>query len=254
MTSRSRWKDEEKETLISIWYSFSREAILKLLNNRTWKSIERKAEELKIERKRIEPEQSKIFPNWLIGEMIGDGHISKDGVYKHTTKYMEYAIFLKEKFEKIGIHVNLFKNDTFDKRTQKIYKRYLLGTRSNFKEYRKIWYPENKKIIPDDLILNDEVLFHLIIGDGSVGNHEGSSFMIATEGFSINSVNSLKEKLSKMGIEVSIMKNKNLYIKRNIKNKFIFKRIIDSFKIPKCYEYKINALRRWAESSSRIKK
>jgi len=177
--------------------------------------------------------------------MLSDGHITRRGVYSHTTKYEEYANFLSDKFKLHGVHTNINFDHRFDKRTGKYYSRFMLKTLSIFKEHRRIWYPEEIKIVPEGLELNDEMLTHLILGDGSC-SHGDSSFIISTEAFDDESKNRLLNYLTCYGITCWIIRTGNVHISRCDQNKIIFRKFVESCTVPSCYSYKISGIRDWS--------
>ena len=96
---KSKWDESQINLLCKVWKEFKQKDILNLFPERTWKSIQRKAECLNLKRSRVFAKQCEYIPNWIVGELLGDGSVGVEGKYAHTTKYREYAEFLKKKFE-----------------------------------------------------------------------------------------------------------------------------------------------------------
>ena len=239
-----KWNKNEFPILEKMWKDETKDVLVKYFG-RSWKSICRKAETLRFKRPRMP--HTLCFegkePDWLIGEMLGDGHISKCGQYCHTSKYLDYTLFLENKFKSIDIFFKYWKNSTYDKRTKKTYHRYLSKTRCVFKDFRSRWYPYGKKIIPQDICLTDEVVYHWILGDGSISNE---TFRLFTMGFDIDSIHIARSKLNDYGLATNINKDGNLYIKKNLSNMKKTKQFVREFDPPQCYQYKFERLKKWS--------
>lgn len=154
-----------------------------------------------IEHKKIKltNQQSEI----LTGLMLGDGclELHKNG------KNASLRITRQKTDEKyIYYHGNLFANfnvkinsyDYFDKRTNKTYSRITLTTKVNptFTEWHKKWYPFNKKIVPNELILTPLVLSTWFADDGCVIIKPGRyALKLSTHGFLKKEVMFLKNQL-----------------------------------------------------------
>ncbi len=242
------WSGVEKELLTQIWAADSKISILEQIP-RSWKAIRRQAEHLKLKRFRAPygdglkkiptPTESDFTPAWFIGEMLSDGHIDRQGRYCHTTKHKSYAKFLLSKFEDWEIPTNIKDCPYYDKRTQKTYDRTLLRTRSIFKSLRQKWY-QPTKIVPQDIHINDEVFHHWIMGDGSI---VGGTFRLSTMGFDGNSLKLLHNTLIEYGLQTTIEKTGNIYIKRIDENKKVLSRLTGLDWA--CYDYKKERIKHW---------
>lgn len=234
--------------LASIWESEKRSEILRLLDGREWPSIRRKAQRMNIKRKHpLYKNQHKIYKeyDWINGELLSDGHIDKQGRYCHTTKHKEYADFLTKKFASIKVTTSTYDDRRLEERTGNYYERTMLRTPSVFKSLREKWYPNGHKEIPSDIEINNESLWHWFLGDGSVRSG-GKGFYFATMGFSDRSLDICKLSLNNLGINVTVSKNRCLYVLKNIDNKIIFSDMLsDDEYAPECYNYKINRLKQW---------
>ena len=228
-------------TLSNIWATGSKTDILGQLP-RSWKAIKRQAENMGLKRVRGpygDQHQKGAYktvkiPSWLIGEMLSDGHVDMQGRYCHTTKYQKYARFLESRFNSIGVSTKIYPNQYFDKRTNKTYSRFMLKTRSIFKKLRTEWY-QPYKMVPEETQINDEVLHHWIMGDGSIVN---GTFRLATMGFSDDSLQTLQNALSSYGLDVTLQKSRNIYVRRNAGNKQTVCQLIDRKLEWNCYSYK----------------
>jgi hypothetical protein len=112
-----------------------------------------------------------------------------------------------------------------------------------FTEQYKRWYPERKKIIPEDLILTSDICKHWYYGDGYLGNSHGriNNIVLYTNGFSDIDRELLQEKLlTQLGFYSSVMNAGQIYIGKNHFMDFLSH--IGDCKIP-CFEYK------WATES-----
>ena len=242
-----KWSDSDISLLKKLWFNTSKEDLMRIFQGRTWKSLQRKSDRLKLKRyKRYRATNDpylKIEP-WIEGEMLSDGHISKSGQYCHTTKYGVYADFLREKFSSIDMTVTIYPHSYIDKRTNKKYSRCFVRTRSFFKEYRDRWYENKKKIVPDNLVVNDSLFLHWFLGDGTV-NKIGYGFSLATMGFDPRDVNKLRNKLLEYGLDSSITKENNIYILKTKKNINKISNFLKNIDYPKCYAYKFGRLKIW---------
>ena len=237
----NRWNDYEIEILRNKYGNTSKEKLLNFLKNRTWRGVRRKAQRLSLKRGR---EQKDKMPSWFYGELASDRHIENNtGRYLHTTKYEDYAFFLKNKFLEEGIDCNVYNNSFFDKRTKKRYYRTIVQTKCIFKNIRLKWYFDGKKIIPRDLIIDDEYMFHFILGDGTIEKN-GNALKLCTMDYDNDSIILFSELLRKYGVSPSILKDGNIAISKK-GNKDFCNRILNIFEFPECYLYKKDRLFLW---------
>jgi DNA-binding transcriptional regulator WhiA len=247
----NKWSLEETRKLCQIWEKKSRKHILQIFSNRSWQSIRRKSQSIHLSRLRkykydyVRENLSKSFredmDNWLIGEMLGDGHIDRQGRYCHTCKFKEHLDLLSGLFAKYNIPVKINKNTYKDKRTNNTYQRYLLRSPSIFQSARKKWY-NNKKICPY-IKLDTTILFHWFLGDGTISK-KGSSMKLCTMGFYPNCLNNLVNYCNDFGLTVKIQKDNNFYIPKLDNNKKIMAKLTD-LSWPTCYAYKLERLKMW---------
>jgi LAGLIDADG DNA endonuclease family protein len=247
-----RWNDIEVGILKRDWFNSRKESLIESFSGRSWRCLERKAASLGLKRQRrlysYEPQINKL-PEWLQGELIGDGHIDPSGRYSHTTKYREYGDFLARKFAAMGLSTTVSDNSAFDKRTQKTYFRSLVRTKSVFKAARKKWYGPSKKTIPPNLEMSGEMLFHWIIGDGCVNTN--MAFTLATCDFDIEDVEKLIVMLKMFGVSANRNKHGNIiHIRRIEQNRCKIKKLMREWVFPECYSYKKKKLLYWVSSKS----
>lgn len=128
----------------------------------------------------------------LIGLMLGDGSLSTLSSVNTSrlsvTRNEKDLDFLNKNYEifKDFCLSKIIIAKRFDKRTNKIYNSCYFQSRycKQFGEYRKKWYPNDIKIIPRDLQLNDQILYQWFCDDGCIisrNNHLEAKF--ATHGF-----------------------------------------------------------------------
>lgn len=130
--------------------------------------------------------------NYLYGAMLGDGCLSKsnkgiNSQFIYTSKSFQHVEFVSKPFEKILYKEGLKHTTINDKRTGKSYGRYTFRTITDigFENERTIWYPNNKKHIPNNLKLNPEICLIWYIGDGGIYNVNGTQYIkISTHCFS----------------------------------------------------------------------
>ncbi|MDP1712445.1 MAG: hypothetical protein Q8K86_08310 [Candidatus Nanopelagicaceae bacterium] len=119
----------------------------------------------------------------ISGGLLGDGSI----FLKKYSAYFSYACKHRSVVDDLAVrlsrlHPTIRKRQYFDERTKKTYTCFLLSTHSypSFLKLRQKWYPNGKKIIPNDIMLTPETCYWWYLGDGSSGN---SSLTLFTNGF-----------------------------------------------------------------------
>jgi len=157
----------------------------------------------------------------LEGEVLADGsiaiHPSKmSAYYRHGSKYRDYLLWLSDEFNEHG----LLQSGRIRKRTMKRFSKpgfyeawhYTSLAYPELVEVRKRFYPDGKKIVPEDIVLNPVSARQAYIGDGSLscrkGNHQ-PHIDLYTCGFDRMSIEILMNQLSGHGIRVSYEKSHN---------------------------------------------
>lgn len=162
------------------------------------------------------------------GNMLGDSSIiyknskAPNPRYLHYSKHKEYLLWLSNV-------TNYFQNRPiwniarFDKRTNKTYYAHYIGTKSGefFKQQRQRWYQGGKKIVPSDIKIDNLLLLHWFLDDGSKASQGGIYF--AVDGFSFEEAESLSSKVNKYtNVKTSVHVNQGnprIYIwKRDVKD------------------------------------
>jgi len=126
----------------------------------------------------------------MVASLLGDGCIEKTGRFKLGQTLVgskkEYVTWVHDKFSPYSKRV--YKDDQSF--------RFYTVTHSIFKNLRKKWYPDGKKIIPRDIVITPYILAHWHIQDGS--NNQGKkSIRISTDCFTKNDVNFLRYRIFK---------------------------------------------------------
>jgi hypothetical protein len=163
----------------------------------------------------FEPIKSDIIKvgKWDYGGPFGDGSIfitgkdcNRDATFNFTTKHEEYGQWLVQSTESFAA-CKLRVYDIYDKRTQKSYHRVSFRTPSNklFTELRAKWYPEGKKIVPQNLVLTKDLILRWYMDDG---NWHEKGIYFNTQGFDPKSTEFLRSQLSQfLGLKVTIQKH-----------------------------------------------
>ena len=160
---------------------------------------------------------SKQAKQFIYGELLGDGHLTEGSRYaclfSYASKYKKYLEWLSSQLNNYGI-----------KQSGKIYKRNIKGKNyyqyfsksyPEFKKIRKIFYPNNIKIIPNKINITPLLLRQWYIGDGSLikvkkrnkGN-EKPYIRIATLGYNKEDLEIIIIKLCKLNLKCNLNKDK----------------------------------------------
>lgn len=165
-------------------------------------------------------EYSKNKTGLLVGMLLGDAYISKDGRLGigHSIKQKDYLLFKKDRLK-------YFFNFTYTERYCGENKKYLeCFIRSNTTPYlklmRKIWYKPNK-VLSKKMIykISEEGLAYWYLDDGSLifqrnseGNIDSRRGYLNTQGFSFEENIMLQEMLEKKyNIKTKIHKERKYY-------------------------------------------
>lgn len=163
-------------------------------------------------------ESIKAEMDLIQGHLLGDASIfvtgrdcNRDATFNFVTKHQEYGEWLVSHTESFAA-CKLQIGDRYDKRTDKSYHRVAFRTPSNklFTELRAKWYPEGKKIVPQDLVLTKDLILRWYMDDG---NWHKKGIYFNTQGFDPESTEFLRFQLSQfLGLKVTIQKHStNLY-------------------------------------------
>lgn len=168
----------------------------------------------------------------IVGELLGDGSIYKSGTtsggFVNSTsrkKYLEWLyldIFKRAGIEtmKEGITTTTSNpRDNFTIKQDTISYRARTLSYLQFGEFRKKWYPNDNKIVPDDVIITPTVLMHWYLGDGSIHRKIGHNKLrgktsyiyknvyLHTNGFKIKECELLADKLISIGFEFKVVRH-----------------------------------------------
>ena len=162
----------------------------------------------------------------LNGHLLGDGSIGKQYkngnakfIIKRKTEDKQYLLWSAKHFENYLYETGLSDYENFDKRTNKTYYASTMVTRSLpvFTKYYDKWYPEDKKIVPKDLILTPLTIAVWFADDGTFNNNTKNrvDMNFSTEGFCYQDVEFLTNQLQCMyGDKVHLTpKGKNYIIR-----------------------------------------
>lgn len=147
----------------------------------------------------IIPDSTDKYLDILHGHLLGDGCVYKPKKDKTYCRYSQSCVH-KEYLEWIISTVKIFNQpniryvSSYDKRTDKTYSRYAFATKTIpiLNDLRSIWYPEGKKILPKDVIVNSNSLLRFYLDDGS---YHPSGNYLATNDFSPSDVEILLDKI-----------------------------------------------------------
>lgn len=113
---------------------------------------------------------SKEAIEWINGELLGDGCLSKKSSYsatfRYTSKHIEYIKYVLDMLKSFGIE----QSGKTTKEYHKTNYTYHCASRSYVEllPIREQWYPEGKKIVPKDIELTPLVCRQWYIGDGNI--------------------------------------------------------------------------------------
>lgn len=166
---------------------------------------------------------TEVQHNNLVGLLLGDGclGIRKNSINPRLTIRRQIS-----DLSYLQYHFNIFRNmcrdkaitigKVYDKRYDKNYEYCNLETRHipAFKTYKDKWYPNGKKIVPRDLVLNNEIIAIWICDDAYVRlkNNKNINITFNTQGFNIEDVEFLKSLLDEKyntNFTIQIVKNNN---------------------------------------------
>jgi hypothetical protein len=166
---------------------------------------------------------SPIEKQVVLGSLLGDGTITKDGRLriKHSYKQKDYLIYKKSLLSNIEYNFRDVKS-TYDKRTDKNYNHVNLDTKvyQNFKDLRHNWYPDGVKnvYIKDFKEINALGIAIWFMDDGFKSN---KGIMIATDSFKKEDlVECCKILYEKFNIRFMINNKNRIYLKKTEYSKF----------------------------------
>ena len=181
---------------------------------------------LKIEKPTIPSHFTDEQQSLIVGSMLGDGSLynMRETTQKCSIKilrnekdrsYLEWEYFFLKEFCSSDIK----SRSVYDDRTNKYYYNCSFFTRSSklFGEFYNKWYPNGKKIVPNDIQLNSLIMAIWFLDDGNVYVRKNAphrfEVKFATDGFTKNNVEFLADLLCKRYNEYyGVCKHENNYI------------------------------------------
>lgn len=164
------------------------------------------------------------------GLVLGDLHITRDGRYSWNLKYREFANYTKTALASYSPKLKQYEN-VWSGRSL---------THPTIKLERKRWYPDDIKIVPEDVSITPISVLIWYLGDGSIHKVRGH-ITISSQSFTYDDNVRLSEMLlkssgTKSSIKLDSKKMPYIYIPRTYAECF-FEYI--GHKSPvECYDYK----------------
>lgn len=172
-------------------------------------------------RKNLVLKLSDLEQSILIGTVLGDGYITKRGKIQieHGQSQKDYLLWKHRKLNKVvaGSIVETERNYGSKK-----FVSYRFWTRQFFRPWRKIFYPNGKKIVPRsiDKYLSPQALAVWYMDDGTLRTKK--SIIISAQGFNDESLDLLRDIMNnKYDLNVTKRKSKRLYLGKNSTKKFV---------------------------------
>ena len=155
----------------------------------------------------------------IIGSMLGDASINTHGgmTFVASIKHLDYLEWKNEKLLNLGAR-DIGQTSRKDERYDRVYTtcRFYLGGQHI---YRNWFYPDHKKVIPPDLVLNPMIFAVWFLDDGTCVNRSG--FSIATNAFPPEDVRRIAGDLELIGIRARRTKNNRIYISARSKGRVV---------------------------------
>ncbi len=171
-------------------------------------------------RKNLSLALTEIQKDILIGCILGDGHVQPKGkvIIEQSVGQEEYLMWKYVELKNLAYPAMPREIVRKDARNGKEYHSLVFYLRQYFRPWRKIFYPENKKIFPDKLFLSPISLAIWYMDDGSQSQ---GNCIISTEGFDELSRKNIQDALyGQFGIETSFRANGKLSIRWKSQPKF----------------------------------
>lgn len=181
------------------------------------------------------------------GLMLSDGSLDRI-LYKNSRfvlgqSYEHKDLILKTQEHFVDLNINCSVKLMFNKKSNKHW--YYLYTEQNkaFTMMRKIWYPNDMKIVPNYIRITDKLLCYWFMGDGSSSwfSKCSSRIHLYTNAFPELDTIKLSKMLQEFNLESSVRKMKKNYfviVIRKGKSVEKFYDIVEPY-IVNCFKYKI---------------
>lgn len=175
--------------------------------------------------------------------------------FSQTIPRKDLVVFVANHFQEILIDYRYFERDVTSVMNDRIIKSKRvceIRTCRNkiFTELRVKWYPDEKKIIPKDIVLTPKTLAFWFMGDGSANwvNRNGterknrSSISLHTDGFTFDDCSFLVNKLRELGYNKACIqksgKQQPIIVICRQKEVYNFMKMIEPY-ILECFDYKL---------------
>ena len=188
------------------------------------------------------------FEEFIIGTLLGDGCIaklSKGGKnYRwscgHSEKQLEYLKWKVDFLVSKNLHTGkILKYTSYNSRYKKPCISYYTKSRTNsvFNKYREMFYPNNKKILPKNIIITSNILTILYMDDGHLLHVKNKTpkALFNLHSFSNEERELLCKKLEPLGLKATC-RHSNGEIAISAKSMNRFREIVKPFSI---FNYKM---------------
>ena len=153
----------------------------------------------------------------VIGCILGDGYIMKSGCLQieQSVQQKEYVEWKYEQLKSI-VSSKPKKVTRYDKRTRRTYSSYRFYTQALFKEFRREFYPIDKKCIPSTIqnyFKSSLTLAVWYMDDGGRGANTEKGVILSVPNYDSESQSRLQITLKvNYGIDTTLHKNGQLYV------------------------------------------
>jgi len=138
--------------------------------------------------------------DFMTGSMLGDGSISwghahVSAYYAISSSRQEYLLYVNNKLDRLNLklrgHIDLIHRGKY--RYWQLCTKYYRGA---LPEFRQIWYPSGKKLLPKNIELTKESLLTFYLEDGSLTTSPGhTQLCLAVNGFMLDEATIIKSKI-----------------------------------------------------------
>ena|SRR6478672_4174201 len=171
-------------------------------------------------------------PPWILGTLLGDGHIDSFGrlFIEHSTKqkaYFFHKFFKLQHMRVLPTNYKVIDRTQIHSKTKKVYTTFCVRSQRVFQVERKLFYPEKEKRIPLGIEqwLNEEALAFWYMDDGGRNSQYGAGMVFDVSSFSENDRATLAQVLNnRFDLATSFHnraeKNVKLYIRASSAQRF----------------------------------
>lgn len=181
-------------------------------------------------------------PPWILGTLLGDGHIDPFGrlFIEHSIKqkaYFFHKLFKLQHMKVLPANSKVIYRTQIHSKTGKVYTSLCVRSQRVFQVERKLFYPEKEKRVPLGIeqCLNEEALAFWYMDDGGRNSKYGTGMVLDVSSFSENDRATLAQVLNnQLNIATTFHnrseKNVKLYIRASSAQRFC--NLIRPFVIP----------------------